>query len=626
MTATAASTGCWAPPPPRAGLFNVVSDHEFDYDEVGNVEERRSFLDGMAWRECFTHDDRNRMTDAFTVEVADTCDSGVRGEGAAGYDHSYTYSPDGRITAQTQDGTTRDYSYPAGGPASVRPHAPSDVEGDEYVWDANGQLAERTVDGDTKTFDWSPEHLLESITGPGGTTGFTYGPGGERLLRTAPDGTRTLYLEGHEVTAPAGGGAVTATRTYSFGGQLVATRTGQGVDYLLADQQGSIEATVPSGEAVASATRTYLPYGQARSGDGTGSDTGRGWIGQTEDPSSGLAYLNARYYDPTIGVFLSPDPLFDPARPQTLNPYAYGLGNPATHSDPTGLYIPLESHDKVQVSWHAKWNGGKGGFAGNHNVMIFKYKIKPRNVGDRTYQPKWNFWQEVAANPGAMAYFQALARQQRHIATLKAMNTVVKNPEDWHTLSRAVADAGGVQQLIADVEARRQRAIRQRALNVHAESFLSATLPASTGGGGCSWRPGDWGDCVIEHSTGLAQIASVVSVVAYASCSLTGVTCGLGAAFSFASAGLYGVTAVRECSSAGIMTKECGLATLDVGLATAASVVPANMALRGTGAHTYMPQVLRSQAAWNIGVSGALGVTSQGVRSFLGEGDFYGLT
>ena len=46
----------------------------------------------------------------------------------------------------------------------------------------------------------------------------------------------------------------------------------------------------------------------------------------------GLVYLNNRYYDPTLGTFISVDPLVQ----ATGEPYIYASGNPSTLSDPTG--------------------------------------------------------------------------------------------------------------------------------------------------------------------------------------------------------------------------------------------------------------------------------------------------
>jgi hypothetical protein len=50
--------------------------------------------------------------------------------------------------------------------------------------------------------------------------------------------------------------------------------------------------------------------------------------------------MNARYYMPEIGRFISPDPIVpDPANPQTFNRYEYGLNNPIKYTDPTGHCI-----------------------------------------------------------------------------------------------------------------------------------------------------------------------------------------------------------------------------------------------------------------------------------------------
>src|SRR5581483_10899415 len=58
--------------------------------------------------------------------------------------------------------------------------------------------------------------------------------------------------------------------------------------------------------------------------------------------ANGYIYLRARYYDPSIGRFLSKDPLpgavWDPG---SQNAYAYAGNNPVTHSDPTGMCVPV---------------------------------------------------------------------------------------------------------------------------------------------------------------------------------------------------------------------------------------------------------------------------------------------
>ncbi|MDW8215269.1 MAG: RHS repeat-associated core domain-containing protein, partial [Roseiflexaceae bacterium] len=52
-------------------------------------------------------------------------------------------------------------------------------------------------------------------------------------------------------------------------------------------------------------------------------------------------YYHARYYDPALGRFISPDSIVpNPHHPQALNRYAYVLNNPLTYVDPDGR-IPL---------------------------------------------------------------------------------------------------------------------------------------------------------------------------------------------------------------------------------------------------------------------------------------------
>ncbi len=59
---------------------------------------------------------------------------------------------------------------------------------------------------------------------------------------------------------------------------------------------------------------------------------------------TGVDPYNARYYDPELGRFISPDTIVqDPSNPQTLNRYSYVLNNPLKFTDPSGhfLWVPF---------------------------------------------------------------------------------------------------------------------------------------------------------------------------------------------------------------------------------------------------------------------------------------------
>jgi RHS repeat-associated protein len=85
-------------------------------------------------------------------------------------------------------------------------------------------------------------------------------------------------------------------------------------------------------------TILYAPYGSTRSGD---VPTDRKLTGQRLD-GTGLYYYGARYYDPTIGRFISADNVLpNYANPQALNRYTYVLNNPLKYFDPSGSIVEI---------------------------------------------------------------------------------------------------------------------------------------------------------------------------------------------------------------------------------------------------------------------------------------------
>jgi RHS repeat-associated protein len=82
-------------------------------------------------------------------------------------------------------------------------------------------------------------------------------------------------------------------------------------------------------------TYEYDAFGSVRTH--TGASTEWSYTGEQNDPT-GVEYLRARYYDPTIGRFLSRDLFAGLVQvPQSLNRYAYVLNNPLRWVDPWGL-------------------------------------------------------------------------------------------------------------------------------------------------------------------------------------------------------------------------------------------------------------------------------------------------
>jgi RHS repeat-associated protein len=112
---------------------------------------------------------------------------------------------------------------------------------------------------------------------------------------------------------------------------------GAELSYVLQDHLGSTAGAVNTSGAVVSTVR-YFSFGDCRNSTGN-SPTAKLFTGQRLD-NTGLYYYNARYYDPCIGRFISPDSIVqDFTNPQTLNRYSYCVNNPLKYTDPSGHYF-----------------------------------------------------------------------------------------------------------------------------------------------------------------------------------------------------------------------------------------------------------------------------------------------
>lgn len=292
----------------------------------------------------YTYDDLDRLI------TADNSDDA--------HDQSFTYDNAGSLTSATGIGT---YTYPA--PTAPRPHAPLTINGELISWDAGGNLSA----GRGRTFVWDGENRPASITLGGASVAMSYGPDGERLGKTTPTevppGTScptpapdkvTLTVTGdiERVTSyvcegnPAAWAAKTSWRLdIHADAQRVTPDAGGATSpvFLHRDHLNSVKLTTDAAGCAASRS-AYRPYGdrrQAAAATNPGCSPAnplepRGFIGERQDPETGLLYLHARYYDPVIGRFLSPDTLDPIEQGVGTNRYAYADNDPINKSDPNG--------------------------------------------------------------------------------------------------------------------------------------------------------------------------------------------------------------------------------------------------------------------------------------------------
>jgi RHS repeat-associated protein len=113
-------------------------------------------------------------------------------------------------------------------------------------------------------------------------------------------------------------------------------RVGTTTEYMIKDHLASNRMIYRQGATSGPNRHDYGPYGLPLSGNGAVVPTSKGYINERFDLETGLQYLHARYYDPNLGRFLTPD-TWDPMLPGVdINRYAYAGNDPVNMSDPNG--------------------------------------------------------------------------------------------------------------------------------------------------------------------------------------------------------------------------------------------------------------------------------------------------
>ena len=258
---------------------------------------------------AFEYDDLNRLTKATTD---------------GGSVLTYSYDDIGNLIEKSDVGA---YTYGGNGaPATCLTAAGAGA----FTYTALGQM-EQTPWG-TQSFD--PLGRLVSIAGPT-TASFTYDYAGLRASASfTKGGVATTRLTPDPLYAIEDGTLV----LYLFDGVRAVAREidGGARTYLHEDHLGSIVRVTDATGAVVDAIR-YDPFGAVASRTPPGGTTPIGFARGQLDGAIGLLYLEARYYHPVYGRFISPDPIVqDVFDPSAWNAYSYCRNNPQSYIDPTG--------------------------------------------------------------------------------------------------------------------------------------------------------------------------------------------------------------------------------------------------------------------------------------------------
>ena len=282
-----------------------VQDLTFGRDGEGKITAVTSPQAGDGW--TYGYDGLGRLTRA------------TRTSGAAA-DETFTYDKLGNLLSSRLGS----YSYPPTG--APRPHAVTSIGTRTFAYDAAGNM----VEGNGRLYQWDGANRLVRVARGNSVTTFVYDGDGDRLEKNH-DGTVIRYLgDDYEIASDG-----TVTKYFRVGGELVAKKAGGERFWFHANHVDSVAViTDESGNEVR--RQSQRAYGQTLETAGE-HDESFTFTGQRLD-ESGLIYLHARYYDPEIGRFLSPDTETPGDRIVGLNRYAYANNDPINHTDPTGHF------------------------------------------------------------------------------------------------------------------------------------------------------------------------------------------------------------------------------------------------------------------------------------------------
>ncbi|WKZ50323.1 MAG: RHS repeat-associated core domain-containing protein [Anaerolineales bacterium] len=179
------------------------------------------------------------------------------------------------------------------------------------------------------TLNYDAENRLVSVTGAA-TASFVY-DGDSKQIKATVNGITAVYVGNHYEVKNS-----IVTKYYFAGSTRIAVRKDGTLSFLLSDHLGSSSVTTNANGAK-TASALYKAFGETRYTLGS-LGTDYKFTGQREEASLGIYFFQARWFDPSLGRFLSPDTIVPTSTQgtQAWDRYAFVNNNPVRYNDPTG--------------------------------------------------------------------------------------------------------------------------------------------------------------------------------------------------------------------------------------------------------------------------------------------------
>ncbi|GGG05912.1 hypothetical protein GCM10010912_58210 [Paenibacillus albidus] len=266
---------------------------------------------------------------------------------------TYAYDALNRLTTTVHPGGGRDtYTYDVRGNRLTLEQSvsnPAEFQDTSYSYDLQNTLTSLTKGSSKTDFTYYADGLRFKKSTSGVQTQYNYNFNGEVITEEKSNGQKANYVRGDRV--------------------LVKKDKGTSKDYYyLYNGHGDVVQIVDTSGNIVN-NYAYDEWGNITS-QTEGISNPFKYTGEIYDEETGLYYLRARYYDPSIGRFLNEDTYEGQIdNPLSLNLYTYVENNPLTHVDPSGHYtenqvdamitIARKYGEKSQVYWDIRSDLGE---------------------------------------------------------------------------------------------------------------------------------------------------------------------------------------------------------------------------------------------------------------------------
>ena len=346
-----------------------ISSYEYSYyldgsdackvrNENGTIETTSYDYDGLKrlTKESISN---GKTADTYSYEYDDYGNrSKMVANGSEEYETVYDYTVNGKYTAllqkeiktveETSNATISDGL--AISPTDLITSTAADAKTEEtaYSYDANGNQITKTAESKTEINIYDGLNQLIGFTDGETTASYKYNADGLRTSKTVDGKTINHIWDGNkQIVVDMDDSDWYSAEVYVRGTNLLAKFSKQSgnvktdYQYYTQNAHGDVVNLTDSTGTVAKSYK-YDAFGVEQNVDDADDNAFR-YCGEYFDAETGTIYLRARYYNPTIGRFISRDSVTgEKTDPLSLNLYTYCHNTPIIGTDPSGHVLVVD--------------------------------------------------------------------------------------------------------------------------------------------------------------------------------------------------------------------------------------------------------------------------------------------